>query len=67
MEFHIATFIIAKQTTGWRIELRGGSMDESATLVVDDASGAVSRAGRQLAGDRIAARIRWIHEGRHAG
>jgi uncharacterized iron-regulated membrane protein len=42
-------------------------MDESAALMVDDASGAVSRAGRQLAGDRIAARIRWIHEGSHAG
>ena len=62
-----AIFLPTRQQAAWRIEAHGPSMDEFATLMVDDASGAVSRAGRQLTGDRIAARIRWIHEGSHAG
>jgi uncharacterized iron-regulated membrane protein len=63
----VAIFLPTRQQGAWRIEAHDPSMDASASLMVDDASGAVSRAGRQLTGDRIAARVRWIHEGSHAG
>jgi len=50
----------------WRVVLRdatGGTM----TVLVDDATGAVRRAGDPLAGDRVAQWMRWIHEGSHSG
>jgi len=51
----------------WRIELHAPDSAESLSLLVDDASGAVKSATLQLSGDRVAAWLRWIHEGSHAG
>jgi uncharacterized iron-regulated membrane protein len=62
-----AIFLPNRQQKAWRIELQDRGMDEARTVMVNDVTGAVSRAGHELAGDRIAARIRWIHEGSHAG
>jgi uncharacterized iron-regulated membrane protein len=56
-----------KQRGAWRIELCVSCTGESVPVSVDDNSGAASIAGPQLAGDRIAARMRWLHEGSHAG
>jgi len=56
-----------KQQTAWRIELVAPRTGVSATAIVDDASGAARLAGPRLPGDRIAAWLRWIHEGSHAG
>jgi uncharacterized iron-regulated membrane protein len=62
-----AIFMPNLQNKAWRVELRLPGMDEAQTLMVDDSSGTVSRAGRRLSGDRVAAWIRRIHEGSHAG
>jgi uncharacterized iron-regulated membrane protein len=50
----------------WRIQLRG-TASETATVTVDDRSGAVERSPDLLAGDRAAQWMRWIHEGSHSG
>lgn len=51
----------------WRVQLRGAGDGETATVVVDDRSGAVERLPGPLAGDQAAQWMRWIHEGSHSG
>jgi uncharacterized iron-regulated membrane protein len=51
----------------WRVQLRNTASGETATVMVDDRSGAVERQPVPLAGDRAAQWIRWIHEGSHSG
>lgn len=50
----------------WRVQLREQS-GERITVTVDDRSGAVHPLPDQLAGDRAAQWIRWIHEGGELG
>jgi uncharacterized iron-regulated membrane protein len=56
-----------RQQVTWRIELFLPSTGAAASVVIDDASGAVRISGPQPAGDRIAVWLQWIHEGSHAG
>jgi len=51
----------------WRVQLRSTASGETATVVVNDRSGAVERLPDPLAGDRAAQWMRWIHEGSHSG
>jgi uncharacterized iron-regulated membrane protein len=61
-----AIFLPAQQSQAWRLQLRQGEGNERLTIMVDDRSGAAT-VGRPLSGDRIAAWIRWIHEGSRGG
>jgi uncharacterized iron-regulated membrane protein len=51
----------------WRVQLRNPASSDTATVTVDDRSGAVERTPDPLAGDRAAQWMRWIHEGSHSG
>jgi uncharacterized iron-regulated membrane protein len=51
----------------WRVQLRAAGDGETATVVVDDRSGAAERLPGPLAGDRAAQWMRWVHEGSHSG
>src|SRR5262245_51438958 len=51
----------------WRVPMRAAESDETATVLVDDRSGAIERVPAPLAGDRAARWIRWIHDGSRGG
>jgi uncharacterized iron-regulated membrane protein len=50
----------------WRVQLLRTD-GTSANVTIDDAEGAAAHVGAPLSGDRAAQRIRWLHEGSHAG
>jgi len=60
-----AIFLPTQQAQTWRVQLR--QADELITVMVDDRGGGASRASPQLAGDSVAAWIRWIHDGSRGG
>src|SRR5262249_28776624 len=53
------------QAQTWRVQLR--QSDDIVTVLVDDRTGTANPTGPQLAGDRVAAWIRWIHDGSRGG
>jgi uncharacterized iron-regulated membrane protein len=61
-----AVFLPTQQSQAWRVQLRQGEGDARVTVMVDDRSGTAT-ASAPLRGDRIAAWIRWIHEGSRGG
>jgi uncharacterized iron-regulated membrane protein len=61
-----AMFLPTQQSQAWRVQLRQGEGDVRVTVMVDDRSGAAT-ASEPRGGDRIAAWIRWIHEGSRGG
>jgi uncharacterized iron-regulated membrane protein len=61
-----AIFLPTRQSQAWRVQLRQGEGDARVTVLVDDRSGTTT-ARQPLAGDRVAAWIRWIHEGSRGG
>jgi uncharacterized iron-regulated membrane protein len=61
-----AIFLPTQQSQAWRVQLRQGDGDGRLTVMVDDRGGAATVIP-PLAGDRVAAWIRWIHEGSRGG
>ena len=60
-----AIFLPTQQAQTWRVQLR--QADELITVLVDDRGGGATTASPRLAGDSIAAWIRWIHDGSRGG
>ena len=59
-----AIFLPAEATQAWRVQMRRG--DEPVTVTIDDRSGAANVVS-SLAGDRVAAWLRGVHEGSRGG
>jgi len=61
-----AVFLPTQQSGAWRVQLRDDQAGGTATVMVEDRSGAPNRV-TPLSGDRAAQWIRWIHEGSRGG
>src|SRR5262249_18304078 len=61
-----AVVMPTQQSAAWRVQVRDGQLGEVPTVMVDDRSGAASRAP-QLSGDRAAQWIRALYDGSRGG